>query len=125
MLQIQFDEEYHLLHTKLSGKIHFEDVEEHYSHIFESHDLPRDLNVMIDARYAQFQLKPADIEMIVAMAAECLPKYKRISEAIVVDKPYETMVAMLFEESSTLPGYHFKTFSTIKAAQNWLFQMAL
>ncbi len=120
MVQIRFDEELQVLLTKVSGVIHFEDLEEHYSFLYDAKELPRNLNVLIDARYARFKFKPADVEMMVALAAECLPRYKSITEAILVTKPYETMVAMLFEESADLPGFRFKTFTTQRAALKWM-----
>lgn len=121
MREYSFNEESIILETKTSGILKIEDIINHYDEIARDDTLPRNLKVLIDTRGTQFDVKMNEMSLATNTVKNVLQKYNYIKEAILVDKPSTTVVAMLFEINSTgFESYNFQVFSTENAARNWL-----
>lgn len=103
------------------GVLKIDDILSHYAKINDDGSLPRNLNVLIDCRDSQLDVKLDEISLTKDIVKKVLLNFKSINEAIIVNKPYETVVATLFEDyNSELESYNFEIFSTENAARYWL-----
>lgn len=114
-------EELKMLKTVYQGVMKIDDIISHYLKILDDSSLPRDLKVLIDCSSAQFDVNVDEIGLATDIVKKALLKYNSIREAVLVDKPHETVIATLFEKyNSALESYSFAVFSTETAARNWL-----
>jgi hypothetical protein len=61
------------------------------------------------------------IESTTEAVKKSLKRYKIIKEAILVDKPFATAIAKIFQLfNSKIENYSFEVFSTEDASRNWL-----
>lgn len=101
-------------------KTGIEEVIEHYRTYEQNNDVPRNLRVFIDCSNSSFDFKPKDISRIWEAVDRCLAKYDSLEEAILVQRPYETAMAAIFENGAPDENYLFKLFSTREMAIDWL-----
>ncbi len=120
MIQFNYDKQANILISLAKDEVGLAQIKEHYLYIRDNARLPRRLNVMIDGRLSRFKIDINDLEQMRAFVKDCISGYANVREAFVVDKPYETTIALLFEEAVQLPNYHFRIFSTEEAALYWL-----
>jgi hypothetical protein len=120
MIEISYNDELGVLHTKTGGELSIEEILGHYDEIRQNETYPRDLKVMIDCRSTRLAVKLDDVTRIVEAAKSTIPKYKSLREAIVITAPYETVVATLFEQNARFEHYHFRLFNSENDALRWL-----
>lgn len=105
----------------VNGIITINDIVDHYDNLYHNEELPLTLKVIINCTKATFNIKPDDIDGANQSINQAVTKYKFIREAIIVDYPHGTAVAILFEAATNaLSNYNFKVFCTEKAALEWL-----
>jgi hypothetical protein len=122
MRNYTYNEESMILETRTKGILKIEDIIEHYKKIGKEESLSRNLKILIDCRGTKMDIKINEIGQTYDTVKEVLLKYNDIREAILVDKPYETVIAVLFDNyNADLESYSFKVFSTEDAARYWLF----
>lgn len=110
-----------ILEVNVTGTLTIETIISHYERITNDVSLPRILRVLIDAKSAKFDIKMDDIKSTTDGVTKALQRYIYISEAILVDKPYATAVALLFNNNNGgLDSYDFQVFNTENAARKWL-----
>lgn len=118
-----YNEMLRILETETQGIIIIDDIISHYTKIMDDSTLPRNLKVLIDCRGTQFDIEVGEISLTKDVVKKALLKYNSIKEAILVDEPYETVVATLFKQYNlSLESHSFSIFCTERAARNWLFQ---
>jgi hypothetical protein len=116
-----FNEETQVLDLITVGVMKVEDIISHYVHISKDDSLPRKMRVLIDSRGTKMELRIEDIALTNEAVKKALAKYTYLKEAIIVDKPYETVIATMFERFySKMDSYAFRVFSTENAARSWL-----
>jgi hypothetical protein len=116
-----FDEEARVLNLRTEGIMKVDDIISHYVHITKDQSLPKKLKVLIDSRDTKMDLRFEDIALTNDAVIKALEKFSSLKEAIIVDKPYETAVATMYERFYLkMESYHFRVFSTEHAARNWL-----
>lgn len=81
---------------------------------------PRNLKILTDATRALMKLVPDDLKVIVSENNKSIEKYNYIIDAIVIDKPKETAISLLYQEMAKNSKYRFQVFSTREAAIEWL-----
>ena len=122
MKNYSYNEKSMILETGTIGILKIEDIISHYEKINNDDSLPRNLKVLIDCRGTQLDVTVDEINLTSDVVKKALLIYNYIKEAILVDKPYETVVATLFENyNSYFESYSFRVFSTENAARNWLY----
>lgn len=122
MRNYTYNEVSRILETRAKGILKIGDIIDHYEIITNEESFPRNLKVLIDCRGAQMDIKVDETGQIHAMVKKALSKYNYIKEAILVDKPNETVIAMLFDYySSDLKTYSFHVFSIENVAREWLY----
>ncbi len=116
-----FNQNTKLLELKVSGTVTIEDLMNHYLVIEGDDVLPRDLKVLIDCRNTVFDMQVREIANSIEKLKNALRKYNSITEAIIVDQPFETAFSTFFSEcSKSARSYIFQVFSTEEAARAWL-----
>lgn len=125
MKKYSYNEQSKILETGTTGTIKIDDIFSHYAKIYDDGSLPRNLKVLIDCRDTHLDVKANEISLTKDIAKKTLLKFKSINEAIIVDKPNETVVATIFEHyNSDLESYRFEIFSTENGARNWLSEIS-
>ncbi len=121
MRNYSYNEKSKILELRTIGVIKIDDIISHYAELNDDGSLPRNLKVLIDCRGTQLDIKVNEISLTKDSVKKVLLKFKSIKEAILVDKPFETVVATLFKDyNSDLESYSFRIFCTENAAKNWL-----
>jgi len=116
-----FNEEDGILELKTEGLMKVKDIISHYVHITSDDSLPEKMKVLIDSRGTRMDLRVEDIALTNEAVKQAMRKFRFLKEAIIVDKPYETVIATMFERFySKMDNYLFRVFSTENAARNWL-----
>jgi len=104
-----------------TGILTLEGIMAHYVELQVNTSLPNTLKVLIDCRKARFDVDINKLASLESHVRESVKRFQYLREAILVDKPYETVVATLFLKiHASLPNYSFRVFSTQEAAQLWL-----
>ncbi len=96
-------------------------IVEHYLYLKNFKDLSPSLRILIDCRNVQFRILPDEISETEEAVAEALQHFKDLKEAILVEQPFEVVVATLFQQyNERQTAYEFNIFSTLKEAKRWL-----
>lgn len=121
MRHYSYNKKSKILETVTFGVLNIEDIINHYEQITNDDSLPKNLMVLIDCRGTKFDIKVDEISLTKDVVKKALLKFKLIKEAILVDKPFQTVIATLFENyNSDVESYSFRIFSTENAARYWL-----
>jgi len=116
-----FNEDTQVLDLRTERVLKVDDIISHYVHISSDNSLPRKMRVLIDSRGTKMDLRIEDIALTNEAVKKALTKYTFLKEAIIVDKPYETVIATMFERFyAKMDSYAFRVFSTENAARSWL-----
>ena len=120
MLFKKFDEKTGILSIKARGNIDFWELLDLYKTIETNNEYPRKLKIIIDTLKSKFDFPVKYNEDISKAINTVAKKYDIIKEAVVVDKYYETSVALMFDDKFVYDNLSFKIFTDMKAAQKWL-----
>lgn len=120
MITLDFNTDSKILTNTLIGTIGIADVLDMY-HQIEHHDsLPNDLKIIIDSQKARYSFTEKELKEIASAIQHLLTKFDSIQEAIIQSSPYETAMAVLYEQMVNFKNFRFKAFSTKEAAFEWL-----
>ena len=121
MRDYYYNEKLDILETRTLGILRITDIIHHYDKLINIVNLPNCLKVLIDCRGSKLDVKIDEISSTNDAVKKALSKFENIQEAILVDQPYETVVATLFENyNADIIEYRFKVFCTEEAAKHWL-----
>jgi hypothetical protein len=120
MINLKFDNKEHLLNVVLTGKITGGDILSHMKIINAMTDLPKTLNVLIDARKATFKVEPGDANEIASANFHFDKKFKSIKNAVLTLSPIDTALITLYKHAIRSRHYSLKIFSIEENARNWL-----
>ena len=120
MIEYLYDNKLEILKTNSKGILRIDDIVSHYYTIAKNNILTENLKILIDCRETKFDVEPDEIILINDAVKKALNKYAYIKEAILIEQPYETVLATIFEKGIKLDHYNFKIFSTENAALSWL-----
>ena len=121
MIRHHYNPQEQLLLTKVSGEVVLEEIKYHYQVLRYLEDVPKRLNVLIDCRRVKFKVDIDELKTTAREVELALSVYEGIREAILVEQPEQTVMAMMFQEySKGLENYCFNVFSTKEAAMEWL-----
>lgn len=109
-----------ILEVKTSGIIVIGDIINHCLKTIKDDSLPKNLKILVDCRNTLLNVKADEISLSHDALENAHNKYDSIQEAILVDKPNETVVAMLFKDSIEFENFSFGIFCTESAARLWL-----
>lgn len=115
-----FNKDTDILVYKTKGIIDKNHIIDFYRHMAVDLSYPRKLKTLIDATDCQFEFEIKDLRELFKELVLAFEKYDSLYEAIVVSKPYETVIATLFADGFKDPNYEFKVFSTKSGAVKWL-----
>ncbi len=120
MVELKYDNSLEILRMTPKGTIKIEDIIEVYNRILESDIYPKKLNILIDASESRFDVELKQVKKITKIIGKVLSKYSSISEAILIKKPFETVIAIMHQEGVNFENYIIKIFYTEEAALDWL-----
>ncbi len=121
MITHSYNEKFDVLEAKYSGEILPEEIIKYIRHIGNNKNYPRSLKLFSDISEAQFHFTPTEISKIVTASNEAIKNYDGFRSAILVNKPKETALSMLYIEMAKNEKYIVKVFSSKEAAFAWLF----
>jgi len=120
MITLDFNKKTKILVNTLTGTIDISDVLNMYHQIEHHGSLPANLKIIIDSQEARYSFTEKDLQKIANAIKHLLTKFNSIQEAIVQSTPYETAMAVLYEQMVHFDNFRFKVFSTREAAIQWL-----
>lgn len=120
MVTVEYNNESKILVNTLTGTINISDVLDMYHRVEHYGSLPADLKIIIDSEKASYNFTEKNLQEIMNAIKHLLTKFNSIREAIVQSSPYETAMAVLYEQMVELDNFRFKAFSTHEAAIKWL-----
>jgi hypothetical protein len=121
MIRYSRNKELDILITNTTGITVLGDILQHYQELNKIKDLPRNLKNLIDCREAIFELNVEDLNKTKPLVKDSLKWFDSIKEAILVNQPSSTAIAMMFQDfNNSHSNYEFKIFSTKSAALDWL-----
>ena len=121
MRKYSYNKKLDILVLSASEVILINEIIDHYLELSKNVSLPRNLRVLLDCRGARLNVDTDEIGLTHDAVKEALNKYEYIREAILIDKPYETVLANLFKHyNEDFENYTFNIFSTEEAALRWL-----
>ena len=119
---IRIDHENQVLDYKHAGIIDKEQIGEAWRELLDLKEFTSSkYNLMSDYSEAAFNMDIGDVQLISDFLYTLRDVIKDKKQALIVDKPFNTVVSMLFEGAVyEKTGFIVKTFSTRKAALRWL-----
>lgn len=120
MTEIKFNKKTQILELKLSGEITLKEVLKYIISIKENKTYPRLLKLKNDSKNADFKISIDDLEVIVMERNQMLEEYVFLIEAMIVGKPHEAALSILYKLKDNHDKYQLNVFSTDKGASNWL-----
>ncbi len=120
MIDIKFNTDTNILENTLTGTIGIEEVLDMYNRMEQLNVLPQNLKVIIDSQKARYTFTERELQQIAGAIEHLLSKFRSIQEAIIQSSPYETAMAVLYEQMVQFENFRFKAFSTREAATEWL-----
>lgn len=120
MITIDFNNNTKILTNTLTGTINIADVLDMYHRIEQHGSLPANLKIIIDSQKARYSFTERELKEIADAIKHLLTKFDSIQEAIIQSSPYETAMAVLYEQMVHFDNFKFKAFSTHEAAIDWL-----
>jgi len=110
-----------ILKIRISGIVNIKDISNHYVAIANDKTLSDRLNILTDCRETKLNISPEELNGYSKFTKKVFGRFNYIKEAIIVDKPYETAIAILLGKTLSILNNHLiGIFSTEKAATNWL-----
>jgi len=120
MIKIEFNAELDILEVSFKGDIRLNDMLEYGEMIKKNVTLPRNLKILTDATKANYQFSPTEIREMMKALKEQIKPYLSVKTAVIQNKPVETALSMLVDDTDRIIGYDHKVFSSREAALNWL-----
>ncbi len=120
MITYSFEKNKNLILVNAGEFIQLNDISSYYEHLNSYQNSLKDIAVLIDCRKTKFDIDIRRIGEIGNSIEKTCSFYETIREAMLIDKPFETAVAIIVEKRIIFPNYLFRTFSTVEAASNWL-----
>ena len=120
MINCRFNTKTNFLEVVYSGLISTEDLNLHGNKIMNNIILPRKLNILTDARNAEYDYKNINFSSMMKKMKKHLEPFLLVKNAILHFKPIETAISMIIENKIIIKNYQQKVFYTEEAAINWL-----
>ncbi len=117
---ISFNEDIGLLHIRYIGNLTIEDIGTSFKEAKQNFPLPKDLLVISNFLEANTKIKYTELHKLIRPTLNVIRSHKSIFDAIITDKPKGMVFTTLFKEFIKKKNVHYKIFSTIEAAQEWL-----
>jgi len=123
MISSKFNTETKILEVVYSGLISSEDLNIHGNNIMNNNKLPRNLNILTDARNAEYDYKKINYFSMMKNMKKHLDPFIFVKNAILHSKPVETAISMILKDKIIINNYKQKIFYTEEAATAWLKQI--
>lgn len=123
MITFSYNKEENIFYIERRDEIELDDLIKYIEGIDQYSKNMDNLYILDDIRNSISKFTIEDIPTIIDEVKKRISKYKEVRCAVLVDKPFDTALSMLYENlSSIIENYLYKTFSTTEAGKNWLKQ---
>lgn len=122
MVNWKYNKATNILEVTYSQKISPEDITTLKNYIRDNNNLPKRINILTDARTAEYEMKNIDLKELSSMIRYNIRPDVYIKNAFIHSKPVETAISTIIEMNINFDNYQQKVFSTKKAAISWLKQ---
>ncbi len=118
---ISIKEEAGIFYVTRVGEITLQDIKSYIDQFDKSFKHYKRLFLIEDANQAIPKYKAEGLEEIHEEIKTRIGKYDIVKVAVIVNNPINTALSMLYANlSETIKNYHYKTFSTLEAAERWI-----
>lgn len=120
MIKLVYDNNLEILKMSSAQNVNVGDIFNVYEEIKKSNIFPNNLKILIDSRDVKWDIVINETTKITKIIRNVLNKYATLKEAILINRPDETAIAMLVQHSANFDKYKLEIFYTEKAALRWL-----
>ncbi len=120
MVTAIFNHQIGILETIFKDEVSIVEITDYIIATKENESYPRSLKILTDATDARVNFTVKDLSIIVDENSKSLEKYEFIIDAIILENPKETALALLYNRLASSKNYKFKIFSTREEASRWL-----
>jgi len=123
MIKYTFNKQINIIELIAQDIITIDQIISYYLSISKDKSLPRNLKTLVDCTNGKLQidLNKKEIEQASLALNTAIEVFDSIQEAVVVDKPYNTVVTTLFRDfNCDIKNFDIKIFCTQKASLEWL-----
>lgn len=119
MIRFNHNKEDNIIYVERRGEIVLNDIIKYVEGIDQNFQSLEKLYIVDDMRNSTSKLTVADNPIIIDEIKKRISKYVEVRCAVLVDKPFDTALSLLYENlSSSIKNYSYRTFSTKDAAKN-------
>jgi len=122
MIQHYFDVSDDILRVTYTGEVTMAEFNEFGTFLMHNTQLPRSLNILVDARNAAYDFSESEIEVVIPKMQKHVKPYLQVNMAMVHGKPVETAYSMLMGKKSRVPNLRQAVFASENAALGWLYK---
>ena len=120
MITTHFNKEKGILKTVWTGNVDLKQIVDYIDTTRLNKDYPRRLKILTIASDVHLDLSPNDLHKIVEANMKSLDKYEMIIDGIILEKPLEMALSILYQKLSATNKYLFSVFSATQSAMDWL-----
>ncbi len=120
MIEHYFDDSNDILRVTYNGEITMTEFDEFGTFLMKNAQLPRTLNIIVDARNAVYNFSDEEFSEIIPKMQKHVKPYLQVNMAMVHEKPIETAYSMLMGKKSTITNFRQAVFATEDVALEWL-----
>lgn len=120
MININYNKSEGIIYIERIGDISAEDIINTIDKIGTTYCHLNHLYVLEDTSQSTAKFSQTDYSSFYEATIKLLEKVNKVSLAMIVAKPDQTALSLLFEEAFKVRNYRIQIFSTELAAKNWL-----
>lgn len=120
MVTFNYNKKKGFLETFFTEKTTQEEIIDFLKSISEVDTFPMNLRILIDSTKGSLSLHPGQLYQILDENVKLFSHYNTLKVAIVLDRPIDTALAVIYTRLIQLENYQFQVFNTIAAASVWL-----
>lgn len=123
MIETCYSKEENIVYQFRKGSVGLLELMDNIDKLNEEYSHLALINIVDDIRGSTPDFMEQDFGMILMAIKSHSVNYKRINCAVIVNEPHNAALSIMFEsEALIIDNFFYKTFSTAKAAKEWLEQ---
>ncbi len=117
-----YKQEQNCIETLFTGKVTKTEIIDFIHLLIRNNDYPKDLKILINASQGRLFLKPSNLFPILEENIKMFTIYNTLKVGIVIERPIDTALAVLYTRLIQLDRYQFHVFNTETAARQWIYK---
>jgi len=120
MVTFSYNEQKDYLETFFNDKTTTAEVINYLKEIRKKTDYPKNLKILINSKNGKLVINPISLKQILEENIKLFSVFSTLKVGIVIDKPVDTALAVIYTRLIQLEKYQFHVFNTFEAAELWI-----